>query len=131
LPPVHAISGRGRLDDPWYDAVFIAESTAKGHRYIDTLEGADGVFFWCPCGWARPEFPLDGGRPHGVIVSFANPRGCSPAASDAGSQSRSGGPSRWTVTGTGLADLTLSPSIAVGTAEAECWHGFVTNGLVT
>jgi hypothetical protein len=118
-----------RLDDPWFDAAFLAETTATGHREIDTLEGADGVFFWCPCGYGKPEFPLGGGRPHGVIVSFANPRGAPVAPPDAGSQSRNGGPSRWQMSGDGLVNLTLSPSIAVGTPE--CWHGFIQNGIVT
>jgi Family of unknown function (DUF6527) len=117
-----------RLTDPWFDAQFLKNTTARGHEESDALEGADGVFFWCPCGYGKPEFPLDGARPHGVIVSFANPRGCAPAPADAGSRSRNGGPSRWTMSGTGLADLTLTPSVDVGTPS--CWHGFITNGEV-
>jgi hypothetical protein len=115
-----------RLDDPWFDAEFVAESTANGSRSIDALDGADGVFFWCPCGYGKPEYPIDGARPHGVLASFANPRGCAAAPADGGSQSRHGGPSRWTMNGTGLADLTLSPSI-----DVICWHGFVTKGIIT
>jgi hypothetical protein len=107
----------------------LSRSTATGHWKHDSIYGADGVLFWCPCGYGKPEFPLEGGRPHAVIVSFANPQGCDPAPADAGSQSRDGGPSRWTMAGTGLSDLTLSPSIAVGTPE--CWHGYVQNGEVT
>jgi hypothetical protein len=30
--------------------------------------------------------------------------------------------------GTGLSDLTLSPSVDVG--EPSCWHGFIRNGEV-
>jgi hypothetical protein len=116
------------LTDPWFDATFLKGTTAKGHQDTDTLEGADGIFFWCPCGYGKPEFPLDGSRPHGVIVSFANPRGC-PAAVEGGSRSRDGGPSRWTMSGSGLNDLTLSPSIAVGTPE--CWHGWIQNGEIS
>ena len=105
-----------KLTDPWFEARFMAGTTARGHHYVDTLDGADGVLLWCPCGYGKAEFPIDGGRPHAVMVSFANPRGCGPAPADAGSQSRNGGPSRWTMIGTGLHDLTLSPSVAVGPA---------------
>lgn len=116
-----------RLDDPWFDAQFlVTDPDGKGHRDIDTLDGADGIFFWCPCGYGKPEYPLDGARPHGVIVSFANPRGTPPAPAHGGSRSRDGGPSRWTMSGTGLSDLTLTPSI-----DVRCWHGFITNGVVT
>ena len=117
-----------RLTDPWFEATFLTETTAKGHRECDTLEDADGVQFWCPCGFGKPDYPIDGARPHGVIVSFGNPRRVPVPPPDAGSQSRNGGPSRWTVSGTGLHDLTLSPSVAVGTPE--CWHGWITNGEV-
>lgn len=118
-----------RLSDPWFDAKFIKGTTSRGTEYTDQLDGADGVWFWCPCGYGKSEFPLDGGRPHAVQVSFANPRGCAPAPADAGSQSRNGGPSRWTMSGTGLHDLTLTPSVAVGTPE--CWHGHITNGEIS
>ena len=115
------------LSDPWFEAEFMAETTVRGHRCQDQLQGADGIRFWCPCGYGKPEFPLDGARPHMVKVSFANPRGCAPAPPDAGSQSRNGGPSRWTISsGTGIGDLTLAPSIAVG--EPECWHGHLIAG---
>lgn len=119
-----------RLSDPWFAVRFMTKTTAKEWYHHDTLEGADGIEFWCPCGYGKPEFPLEGARPHGVIVSFANPRGVPPAPADAGSQSRNGGPSRWTLANesTGVDNLTLTPSIAVG--RPECWHGYITNGEV-
>ena len=98
-----------KLTDPWFEAEFLTKTTAKGHWKQDELEGADGVIFWCPCGYGKPEFPLDGARPHAVIVSFANPRNAPVAPPDAGSQSRGSGPSRWVMSGTGLHDLTLKP----------------------
>jgi hypothetical protein len=118
-----------RLDDPWFEAQFIKNTTRAGLTFTDQLDGADGVWFWCPCGYGKPEYPLDGGRPHAVMVSFSNPRGCGQAPDDAGSQSRNGGPSRWMMSGTGVADLTLSPSVDVGTPS--CWHGFVQDGVVS
>jgi hypothetical protein len=39
------------------------------------------------------------------------------------------GPGRWTVSGTGLADLTLAPSIHLSGPGCG-WHGFVTAGEV-
>lgn len=137
-----------KLIDPWFEAKFIAEVAKQENglhsfRHLKsdgtayTLAEAVGVEFWCPCGVnARDEqgelrYPLDlslnKGRPHGVIVVFAG-RG---APADFGPHSR-GNPAehpRWTVSGTGLDDLTTTPSIAVG--EPECWHGYITNGDVT
>jgi len=112
-----------KLTDPYFEAKFMKNTTAAGWSRTSELVGADGVWFYCPCGVGNPN------GAHGVIVSFANPRGCSPAPPDAGSQSRDGKPSRWTMTGTGLADLTLQPSVDVGTPS--CWHGWVKNGEVT
>ena len=118
-----------RLDDPWFEARFLRNTTVSGFCHSDRLEGSDGLSFWCPCGYGKPEFPIDGARPHEVIVSFANPRGCAPAPANAGSHDRNGAPSRWTIVrGSGISDLTLNPSIDVG--EPSCWHGFVEDGIV-
>lgn len=111
-----------RLTDPWFEARFIRETNAHGHRHHDKLDGADGIFLWCPCSYGNDA------RAHGLIVSFANPIGA-PVAVDGGSCDRNGVPKRWAMTGTGLADLTLSPSVDVG--DPSCWHGYITNGDVT
>ena len=110
------------LADPYFDAQFTRGTTAQGWTHCDELEGSDGLIFNCPCGIDNP------GGAHKVIVSFANPRGCAPAPSNAGSQSRHGGPSRWTMRGTGVVDLTVAPSVDVGTPS--CWHGFIEAGVV-
>lgn len=110
------------LSDAWFEARFIKDSTAQGHRRQGALEGADGIFLWCPCAYP------DDQRAHGLIISFANPQGAPPAPNDAGSCDRDGVPKRWTMTGTGLKDLTLSPSVDVG--NPSCWHGFIVNGEV-
>ncbi len=124
-----------RLDDPWFDAVFYGnvhadEQGRMTHTRQDGIEGAQGVEFWCPCGYADARYPLDGGRPHAVMVPFRNPRNAPQLPVDHGPQSKND-PSqhpRWEMSGTGLHDLTISPSIDVG--NPSCWHGHVTNGEV-
>lgn len=121
-----------KLTDPWFDAKFIGGYSADGksHHELPSIEGAQGVFFWCPCGYGKPEFPIDGGRPHGVEVLFANPRNAPPPPPDAGPHSKSD-PSvhpRWTMSGSSLDDLTCAPSVDVG--NPSCWHGYITNGEV-
>lgn len=117
------------LTDPWFEARFVSKTSKTGyHIHGDQLDGADGLLFWCPCGFGKPEYPLEGGRPHACLVSFANPLNSLQVTEDAGSHDRSRNPSRWTVSGTGLADLTLSPSIDNGTPS--CWHGWIQGGSV-
>ena len=73
-----------------------------------------GVSFWCPkC--------LD----HRVSVMVEPPFDPGP-----------GQPHPWKRTGATFADLTLTPSVVAyrgGAVEprGECWHGFVTNGVLT
>lgn len=117
-----------KLTEPWFEARFLRTNADGGHHFLDDLDGADGLFLWCPCGYNKLEFPLDGPRPHGIIVSFKNPINAAEAPLNGGSQSRDGSPSRWIVEGTGLTDLTLRPSIDVG--APSCWHGFITSGEV-
>lgn len=79
---------------------------------------AQGVRFLCPkC------FVENGHRPegvHSIVCWFAN-KGV-PAE-------KIPGPARWPATGTGLHDLTLTPSILL--LGGCAWHGFITNGEVT
>lgn len=87
------------------------------------IEGAQGLFLWCPCGYGTDKC-------HGLIVPFANPRNAPPLPPNHGPISRDGkARPRWQMTGTSLADLSTQPSIAVGEAP-ECWHGYITNGDV-
>jgi hypothetical protein len=81
------------------------------------FEQAQSIWFECPvCRDARS---------HHVLVSFAD-RGL---ADDQGSQDRAGKPSRWKVSGTGIDDLTLEPSID---CTPSCtWHGWLKNGECT
>lgn len=86
-----------------------------GQTLVDVPFGeAQSVWFECPV--------CREGRGHHVLVSFAG-RGL---ADDQGSQNRKGEPSRWNVTGTGIDDLTLHPSVD---CTPGCpWHGWVRNG---
>jgi hypothetical protein len=94
-------------------------------EFIVTVESfgeAQGVWFLCPKCFAH-----NGGAKgtHCVWVSFAG-RG---VPDESGSHNNEGKPSRWTATGTGLHDLTTTPSILLTGGCA--WHGWITNGDVT
>jgi hypothetical protein len=109
-------------------AEFYGGATDYSHQMQGAdVEGAQGLWLWCPCGYGKPEYPLDGPRPHAIIVPFKNPQNAPPVPANHGPTSRDGSHHpRWTMSGTGLGDLTLSPSIDVGTPS--CWHGHVVNG---
>lgn len=89
---------------------------------VATLAEAQSIEFLCPyC------FQKNGGNvgTHGVLVTFRD-RGVADAH---GSHNTAGAPSRWEVSGTGFADLTLNPSVNL---QPGCeWHGWVKNGDAT
>jgi hypothetical protein len=120
-----------KLTEPWFEAEFIAhvDAGSGGHvRQGDQLEGAQGVFIYSPCHYGETE------GAHGLIVLFANPRGAAVVpASDHYAKPR------WTMGGSSLSDLTLTPSINCQVADLpngecrpgrKCWHGFITNGEI-
>lgn len=85
-----------------------------------TFVEAQGLYLWCPCMYGRD-------RAHLILVPFAG-RALPP----------NHGPTRdgvyyprWQAKGNDLSDLTIAPSIAVGSAVKECWHGFIKDGIVT
>lgn len=114
-----------RLTDPWFEAEFYGHVSTTGHaRQGSVIEGAQGLFLWCPCG-----YPHDASA-HGLLIPFANPRNAPAVPPDHGPISRDGSHHpRWTMAGSGLQDLTLAPSVDVG--APSCWHGFIKNGEVT
>ena len=117
-----------RLTDPWFEAEFYGQATETGYtRQGANIEGAQGLFLWCPCAYGQ-QYPA-----HGCLVPFANPRNAPPVPPNHGpfSESAKTHP-RWTMAGTGLHDLTVTPSIDVkgGENKASCWHGFITAGDV-
>lgn len=91
------------------------------HVDVALLTEAQGVRFLCPKCYVVNGGPVG---THCIDVSFAG-RGV-----PAGHGTRSHGEDRrWAASGTGLSDLTLSPSILV---EGGCaWHGHLTQGAVT
>lgn len=109
----------GRLSDPWFEAEFYGR--VEGDLHWDQgseIEGAQGLSLNCPCGQ------------HSLMIPFANPRNAPSLPADHGPVARDGSHHpRWTMSGSGLSDLTLTPSVDVGTPS--CWHGFITNGAVT
>lgn len=138
-----------RLTHPWFEAGFYGYITPTGYRLAHegdrplAFSEAQGLFLWCPCGYGALDsggverYPLEltanKGRPHGLLVPFANPPSGVDAPASHGPRGRDGASRpRWTVSGSGLHDLTLAPSIAVGGGESgpECWHGFIENGVV-
>ena len=89
------------------------------NRHTDSLAEATGVFLLCPACFTRNGGPVG---THGLIVTFAD-RG---VPDHLGSHGSKGQPTRWQVRGSGLHDLTTTPSIDVG-----CWHGYLTDGVCT
>lgn len=98
------------------DARLVRHESRNGHERavsVDTLGEAQGVRFLCP-----HHFRLNGGEvgTHSVLVWFAG-RGVPDSARPL---------PRWDMHGSGLADLSISPSIDLGPCD---WHGWVTNGV--
>ena len=76
-----------------------------------------GVALFSPAAWASLDIPVG---THSVICWFRD-RGVPDEAKP--------GPARWPASGTGVTDLTLTPSIQL---LGGCnWHGFITAGVVT
>lgn len=88
----------------------------RSSEKVATLAKAQGVWFLCPkC------FQANGSSSgtHMVMCWFRDrsvPADVTP------------GPARWAVSGTSLANLTLSPSIQL--LGGCSWHGFVVNGAI-
>lgn len=108
------------------DPQFVRHEKREDGEYqviVDTIEEAQGLRFLCPVCYVT-----NGGAigTHSVVcwsVSRGVPDYISP------------GPGRWRITGTGLADVSLMEepqrSRSVQLISGCCWHGFVTDGVVT
>jgi hypothetical protein len=119
--------GMPSLTDPWFEAEFVGQHNDHGGfiRQGAAIEGSQALFLWCPCAYGSQS----GSRIHGLIVPFANPRNAPVPDGNFGIRARDGVTRpRWTMSGSSLGDLTLSPSVDVG--EPSCWHGHITAGQV-
>jgi len=123
------------------DAKFVGElnPATNGFRELgDSIAGAQGVLFQCPhCAAGKATGADDATHhyiegDHYILCWFSNPNNA-PAVPD----SVYPGPGRWTYSGTGIDDLTLSPSVDLSKGDptdgikpdpACMWHGHVTNG---
>ena len=116
-----ALGTHVRLTDPWFEAYFITDGSIPGQRrrHVETLAEAQGLVLFCPCVFGRTE------GAHGLIVPFTNA-----PEHNFGVTARDGVTRpKWTASGTNLTDLTLSPSVDVGTPS--CWHGWIRGGEIT
>lgn len=96
--------------------------TENGHRPVETIDEAQGVQFLCPKCFAK-----NGGSvgTHAVICwsrSRGVPEGVRP------------GPGRWSLHGTGMADLHLEGDPVGGPRSVQLtagcgWHGFINHGV--
>jgi len=124
------------------DARFVNNAHAGGCHMMDTVtvDGAQGVMFQCPKCAAGKETVVDRERTkvdgtvrryvvgaHYIRVFFNDPVNAPVAPPDADSNPR------WSMSGSNLDDLTLSPSINLdvpGQEDGCRWHGWVKNGDV-
>lgn len=92
--------------------IWLWSPTPVRHEYnnVETVAEAHGVRFDCP--------KCHSASGHGVLVGFEGRNPPEPLSRGANGQ-----PTQWHVSGTGLDDLVLSPSIQL---LGGCnWHGFV------
>jgi len=86
------------------------------HR-VETVAEAHGLWFDCPLCFAKNGGPIG---THGVLVWFVG----KPVPDRLG-KNKDGVTVRWNVSGTGMNDLVLTPSIQL---QGGCnWHGYVGN----
>lgn len=103
-----------KLTDLNFEAQFVRDVVGLSFRLSDSIQGAQALWMYCPCG-----------EGHHILVPFADcglPDEFGPLARDGKTHPR------WNVSGDSLANLTLTPSVDVGTAS--CWHGWITNGEI-
>lgn len=89
------------------DPIWLRCVSATDSKHVDDRDEAHGIIFDCPkCGNHRVRVWFTG-TPHDD--AWPTPR--------------------WAATGTGFEDLTLHPSINIG--SGCCWHGWVQGGIVS
>lgn len=96
---------------------FIRYTGPGRHQDVGALYEAHGIIFLCPSCFAKNGGPIG---THSIMVWFKN-KGVPDVETP--------GPGRWAVvSGTGVANLSLAPSIQLSTGCL--WHGNVTNGQI-
>ena len=119
--PVEVVQGD---EATWRDRGCPTNTVVKPVQHIiivPTLAEAQGLWFLCPKCFVANKGAIG---THQVDVAFEG-RG---ALGDKGRMGWGGIPTRWELTGTGLQDLTLRPSILL--VGGCAWHGYITNGEV-
>lgn len=107
-----------RLSEGWMFQFVTFNDGGKTLGKVETAQEADGVMFTCPqCASKVPD--TDDGKRSGHVVLCWFVGKVPPEAAP--------GPGRWTFTGTGIEDLTLSPSVFLNGAGCG-WHGWVKDG---
>lgn len=110
------------------DAEFVGNATTQSfRRQGDAIEGAQGVIFQCPkCAEGKEHGEEHGRRfvvgAHYVLCWFRNPQGAAPIPAAWYPKI-----ARWEMFGSGLADLSLRPSVLL-TGPGCGWHGWITAG---
>ena len=95
---------------------FVQWTGEQSWKAVDSLAAATGLWFLCPKCF----------RENGGIIGTHMVICWDPTVP----QTVLPGPGRWAMTGTGLDDLTLSPSVNLSGPGCG-WHGFVKDGEVT
>lgn len=95
---------------------FVRAGVDGAISYVDSPLEAQGILFLCPKCFVENKGPVG---THCVLVWFRD-RGVPPEFQPT---------PRWVVSGTGMSDLTTSPSIHIRTGCG--YHGFLTNGEAT
>lgn len=113
------------------DASFVGAWKPQLFTHLDSLLGAQGVLFQCPTCQAGLKRGEENGKrfvegDHYILCWFVNPQ-----LAERVPDSEFPGPGRWTVSGTSLDDLTLSPSVNATVGGGCAWHGWVRNGDAT
>lgn len=88
----------------------------RSWSYVEHLQYAQGLYFICPLCYHNNQ--ADDKGVHSIICWFKDrcvPNDLTP------------GPGRWVPTGSGITDLTLSPSINLSGPGCG-WHGWIQNG---
>lgn len=119
------------------DGRFVYDAGEKSYRISDShsVDGMQGVLFQCPsCGIGRPH-GCEGERhyivgDHYILVFFSNPKNATPAPESARRRNDGTPNPLWTMSGSTLDDLTLSPSIDCTRGGGCTFHGFVSSGNV-